>query len=235
MQRDRQHRRVVEEDLLGPVAVVHVPVDDRHALQAALALRPARRDRRVVEQAEAHRGLALGMVPGRAQQRERVVDRPVEHRVDGGEQAAGGQQHRVVRARAGPGVAAELDGLRALRGREHARHVRVGVREAQLVRGRRARLELAHPVQRAASLEHAPRQAQALRALERLDRRPLRQRPEGDAAGRVDMGQAARVVDDAGPALGHLRALAGQREPGGSLGAGCCGAGSGRRCRGRSA
>ena len=74
VQRDRQHGRVVEEDLLGAVAVVDVPVDDRHPAEAALALRPARRDRRVVEEAEAHRRVALGVVAGRAQDRERVVD-----------------------------------------------------------------------------------------------------------------------------------------------------------------
>ena len=50
-----EHARIVPEDVLGAVAVVDVPVDDRDALGAVRRLRVARRDGGVVEEAEAHR------------------------------------------------------------------------------------------------------------------------------------------------------------------------------------
>ena len=53
MQRHKQHRRVVVEDLLRAVAVVDVPVDDEHAPHAVLPHRCARRHRHRVEEAEA--------------------------------------------------------------------------------------------------------------------------------------------------------------------------------------
>ena len=46
VQRHEQHRRVLPVDVLRPVAVVDVPVEDRHPLDAVLRLRVAGRDRR---------------------------------------------------------------------------------------------------------------------------------------------------------------------------------------------
>ena len=59
------------EDLLGAVAVVDVPVEDQHPLGAARGDRVPGGDGDVVEQAEAHRAVALGVVAGRAQAAER--------------------------------------------------------------------------------------------------------------------------------------------------------------------
>ena len=55
------------EDRLGAVAVVDVPVEDQDPLGAALGDRVGRRDGDVVEQAEAHRPVALGVVARRPQ------------------------------------------------------------------------------------------------------------------------------------------------------------------------
>ena len=66
------HARVRPEDLLRAVAVVHVEIHDRDPLQAVPLLRMARRDRRIVEQAETHRPRGLGMVAGRAHRHERI-------------------------------------------------------------------------------------------------------------------------------------------------------------------
>ncbi len=202
MQRDGEHRRVVEEDLLRPVAVVHVPVDDRHALDPALALRPAGGDRDVVDEAEAHRRAALGVVARWAQQRERVVELAVEHRLDGAQQAAGGQQHRRVRARPGPRAVPDLHPLAARHRREHRLDVRAGVGEPQLVLRREARLELGHRVEHAAAREHAPGLGQPLGPLEGGDRRPVRLPARRPPAGRV-VADAALVEDEAGPAFSH--------------------------------
>ena len=55
------------EDRLGAVAVVDVPVEDQDPLGAALGDRVGRSDGDVVEQAEAHRPVALGVVARRPQ------------------------------------------------------------------------------------------------------------------------------------------------------------------------
>ena len=50
---------------------MHVVVDDGHARQAARA-RMRRGDGDVVEEAEAHRPVALGVMPGRPDERQRA-------------------------------------------------------------------------------------------------------------------------------------------------------------------
>ena len=70
MERDEEHRVVAAKDRLRAVAVVHVVVDDRDPREPELRLRVARRDRHVVEHAEAHRAVGEGVVAGRADQRE---------------------------------------------------------------------------------------------------------------------------------------------------------------------
>ena len=72
VERAEEDAVVVPEDRLRAVAVVDVEVDDRDALEAELALRRARRDRDVVEQAEAHRPVGQRVVAraaGRARSR----------------------------------------------------------------------------------------------------------------------------------------------------------------------
>ena len=65
---------VVPEDVLGAVAVVDVEIDDGDALDAMGRLGVAGGDRRVVEEAEAHRRRRLGVVAGRPGGDEGVVD-----------------------------------------------------------------------------------------------------------------------------------------------------------------
>ena len=72
MQRDVQHGGIGFEHVLRAVAVVDVVVHDRDSLRAVSA-RVGGRDRDVVEQAEAHRAAALGMVAGRPHHREHRV------------------------------------------------------------------------------------------------------------------------------------------------------------------
>lgn len=50
LRRAEQHRRIVPEDVLRAVAVVHVPIDDRHALGPMPALGVAGGDGGVVEE-----------------------------------------------------------------------------------------------------------------------------------------------------------------------------------------
>ncbi len=61
--RAEQHAGLGVEDVVGPVAVMHVPVDDHHALQAVGVHRVPRGHGDAVEQAEPHGPRRLGMVP----------------------------------------------------------------------------------------------------------------------------------------------------------------------------
>ena len=60
------HGLVGPEDVLRAVAVMHVEIDHGGALDAVFALRMARGDRGIVEEAEAHRRRFLGVMAGRA-------------------------------------------------------------------------------------------------------------------------------------------------------------------------
>src|SRR6185312_1806497 len=82
MQGDRQDARVVVEGVLGAVAVVDVPVDDRDPLEAVDGAHVLDRDRDVGEDAEAAPFVALGVVAGRPVQRVGVVDVAVPDRLD---------------------------------------------------------------------------------------------------------------------------------------------------------
>jgi hypothetical protein len=92
--RDEQDARVAAEDLVGPVAVVDVPVEDQHALGAVRRRRMARRDRRVAEEAEAHRAVGLGVVARGTQRREAGGGLAGQQRVDERDAAAGRAQRR---------------------------------------------------------------------------------------------------------------------------------------------
>ena len=90
-----QHPFVVREDVLGPVAVMHVEVDDRDPFEPMDLERMERPDRNVVEEAEAHRGRLARVVPGRAHRAERVREFLAHHAVGGVDHRAGRAQGRL--------------------------------------------------------------------------------------------------------------------------------------------
>ena len=107
MERDEEHRRIAPEDVLGSVAVVHVPVDDGDASRSHRAgLR--RRHRDVVEQAEAHRAGTHGVVPRRSREQHADVRRAVHERRRELHRAARREHRRRVAARTEIGVGVEL-------------------------------------------------------------------------------------------------------------------------------
>ena len=79
---------------------MHVEIDHRDPREAMHLARPQGPDRDVVEQAEAHGPAGLGMVAGRAHGAERVVGLAGDHRIDRGDDGAGGAQRRLARSRA---------------------------------------------------------------------------------------------------------------------------------------
>ncbi len=132
---DEEHVRVLVEDLLGAVAVVHVDVEDDEAFGAERGPGPANGQSHVGEQAEAHGGAGPGVVAGRPDGREAVVrlafddgPRDAEHgpeRPEGDVEALG----RDVRVRIQAAAALPRRGLQppeiVVRVHE-ARRVRVG-------------------------------------------------------------------------------------------------------------
>ena len=70
---DVQHAGIAREDVLRAVAVVDVPIDDQHPLEAVAGAQVGGTDGDVVEEAEAHGAIALGVVAGRADEREAVA------------------------------------------------------------------------------------------------------------------------------------------------------------------
>ena len=103
-----QHALVVGEDVLGAVAVVHVEVDDRDALEAVRLERVHRRDGDVVEDAEAHRPRARRVMPRRAHAAERALRLAAGDEIGGEHRRAGGAQRRIPGVRVHRGVGVEV-------------------------------------------------------------------------------------------------------------------------------
>ncbi len=139
MQRDHEHARVVDEQVLRPVAVMDVPVEDADALDTR-GERRMRRDRGRVRQAEPHRSCRPGVVTGRSHGAEDRRRASLEHRCDAVARRTCGKPGRPERSRTRPGVRVEpaTDGRSPLERSE----IRRRVYPLELVRGRLARLSL---------------------------------------------------------------------------------------------
>ena len=126
-----EHARVTLEEVLGPVPVVDVEVDDRHSLEAALVAGRPRGEGDVVGEAEPHGEPLLRVVSRRADRCERRVQVP-------GEDARGRLQDRGARGPRGQGRRGPAVGVRAVHegraleeGALHAHQVRRVVNRAQ--------------------------------------------------------------------------------------------------------
>ncbi len=98
------HLLVAAERRFGAVAVVHVEIDDGHALQAVRPQRVARGNGDVVVEAEAHGAVRLGVVAGRAHAAERVLELARDHRIGGRHRRARGQRGGGKRVRVHRGI-----------------------------------------------------------------------------------------------------------------------------------
>jgi hypothetical protein len=88
---------------------MHVEIDDGRALDAVFALRMARGNRDIVEEAEAHRLADLGVMAGRAHCDEGIAVLAVHHRFGRRHRTADAAHHRFPRARGHRGVAVDID------------------------------------------------------------------------------------------------------------------------------
>jgi hypothetical protein len=118
--RDEQDTIGRVEDVVRAIAVVHVPVEDQHAVQPVGVERVLSGDGDRVEQAEPHRTRAGRVVAGRAVQRRSAPRLARQQRVDHRHGPAGGVQrrrpgagrgHRVHVDHPAPGSAEALDAV----------------------------------------------------------------------------------------------------------------------------
>ncbi len=61
--REKRDLRITPENILSPVSVMHIPVDDQHAIDSGIRMRVCGRDGHVIEQTESHRAVGERMVP----------------------------------------------------------------------------------------------------------------------------------------------------------------------------
>ena len=183
-----QHRVGVAEDLVRPVSVVDVPVEDEDPPGAEAVERVASRDGDGVEQAEALGADAVGVMAGRAHEREARRRVAAEQRLRQRAGAARGVQRGGQRLVGDGRLAAERQPPLGSR----AQRVDVGLRmhRGDLLERRRPRLG-APAAQPAAALELGLGRLDALRALRMvLDVQPAVV-PEGPARGvREEHGRA---------------------------------------------
>ncbi len=102
---------------------MHVEIDDGDTAGAVMLLGVTGGDRRVVEEAKAHRRRGLGMVAGRAHGDESVLRLAGHHRVHGGDGAAGRAQDRLPASGRECGVG--VDAGEALGGHRRAQRLDV--------------------------------------------------------------------------------------------------------------
>jgi hypothetical protein len=96
---------ILVEDVLGAVAVVHVPIGDEHAFDAVDFAGVARGDGCVVEDAEAHAAGGGGVMAGGTDGGEGVADAAAHDGVNTGEGSAGCQGRHFQRVLAEGGIA----------------------------------------------------------------------------------------------------------------------------------
>jgi hypothetical protein len=97
MDREESDLFVAPEDLLGAVAVMHIPVDDQNAIESEFVDRQPGADRHVVKQAKAHRRGGTGVVPRRANETKGRRIFPANNPLDGIRNRPGRQQRHVER------------------------------------------------------------------------------------------------------------------------------------------
>ena len=126
-----QHARIVAENVLGAVAMVHVEIDDGDACEPMVLQRVSRRDGNVVEQAEAHRAIARRMVPRRPDAAKSAIRLPVQHQVGGKHRSAGRVQCSVPGMRIHRGVRIQMDGAPGRRAAAHMTDIFHGMHPRQ--------------------------------------------------------------------------------------------------------
>ena len=90
-----QDALVTCDDIFGTVAVVHIKIDDRHALQAVTFQRVLGCNGNVVEETKTHGLVATGVVSRRTNRAKSGLHLACQHRIRGSQGGASGPQRRV--------------------------------------------------------------------------------------------------------------------------------------------
>ncbi len=99
MQGDSQHVVALQVDMLGAVAVMNVPVNDRHLAEPQQRFRPLDGNRNIGEETEAHRLVRQAVVSGRSRQRIGIIQLALQHRFHRRAGQAGGETGDFITAR----------------------------------------------------------------------------------------------------------------------------------------
>ena len=106
--RAHEHFRTFAEDVDRAVAVVHVEIEDRDALDAGLRQCDLGTECDVVEETKPHRLIFLGVVSRRADRAERAPRLALQYEVDRIAHGTGGEFRGVHRHRAQAGIGVEV-------------------------------------------------------------------------------------------------------------------------------
>ena len=99
VQRDCQHIVTMQVDMLRTVAVVHIPVEDRHFTQPEPRLRPLHGNGNVGKKTEAHRLIRQAVVARRPRQRVGIIQLAAQHRLNRGTGQPGRKAGNFIAAR----------------------------------------------------------------------------------------------------------------------------------------
>jgi hypothetical protein len=105
--RTEQHTFIVTEDILRPIAVMDVEIDDRNPFEIVLSEGMGRADGNVVEQAKAHCPISLRVVSGRTDTTECGVVLSLRYKFDSGDCRACGTPGSLSRGRSDDRVGIE--------------------------------------------------------------------------------------------------------------------------------
>ena len=150
--RQREHRGVIDECALRAVAMMHIPVDDRDAAQAVLALGVADHEHEIAEYAVAAARGRFGVMARRAHQCVGVAHPSAEHGIGSLQTSARGEHRDLVAARADGDAVSERAAVRR-RQCPHLVDIAGGVKVKELLALGRARLDADQVIGDAADLE----------------------------------------------------------------------------------
>src|SRR5882672_11798432 len=96
MRREKEDTWIIIEDALGAVSMMHVPIDDCHALNfRIMVLRISRGDRHIVEETKTHGSLGGRVMARRPYRHKRIRGLSLHDEIDRFTGSAGAVQSRI--------------------------------------------------------------------------------------------------------------------------------------------
>jgi hypothetical protein len=109
MRRGVEQTAIRLKGCLRAITVVDIEIDDSHSGEAVRFARSQRTDSGIVEQAEAHSPLRLGMMARWTNGAKHIIGLSRHHRIDRRRDGAGGTQRRFSRCRRQHGIGIDPD------------------------------------------------------------------------------------------------------------------------------